>query len=287
LSLTIGVAFATVLVVGGILAMPAVIDCSHQGGSVGACLRDKLEHSGMKPLDAASSSSAAPVLSSEAAPPAVPEPAVTAPIPVVTPHDEGWIDARANEYEPIPLQAEVSGAVGAQPQLAASAELAPLPVEAPPEVTGSIGAKLEVDASASLVAEAAEPAAAPSVQISTDIGEASPSVSPPTAAAKLLSVTPPDVTGNIGSNAPISGGATLLAQTALPVAPPRPPAAVQRPKADVKPRPVVAPKGPTRHLPARKPPRAVFKNDPRFPSITVLPPPSAGQNSSFATLQTR
>src|SRR3569623_1992676 len=56
-SLTIGVAFVTLLVAGGILAGPAILDCSHQSGGIGACLRAKEQDAGLLP-DVPSSSSA-------------------------------------------------------------------------------------------------------------------------------------------------------------------------------------------------------------------------------------
>jgi len=359
LSLTIGVAFATVLVVSGILAAPSIIDCSRQGGSMGACLRDKIQHGALQPAEiappASSLSSAAAPLSSEAAPPAA-TPVTVTPIPVVTPHDDGWIDARANEYDPVPPpQPVIDGALGGEPQVTASAQLAPAPVialpaadgevgrqprangsaalvaaasdPAQPEVSGDIGPRSEANASATLLAQSGETTQSPpeaegdighqprangSAALVADVSE--PERAPRAAGGEIVPRPTPDVsapvslagrgwatpagypvgtalpltiTGSIGPSRPATTSATLVAATPVPAPPSHPPVVAQRPRADVKPRPVTAPKGPPRYLPARKPPRHIFKNDPRFPNVTVLPAPATGADSSFVTLPTR
>ncbi|HEY4201680.1 MAG TPA: hypothetical protein VGM83_14090 [Devosiaceae bacterium] len=368
MSLTIGVAFATVLVVGGILATPSIIDCSHQGGGIGACLREKVQHSGLRPAEISAPSSS--LLSSEAPPPPpIAAPVTITPIPVVSAHDDGWIDARANEYEPAPPpHPVVDGALGGMPQVTASANLAPAPAIAPPvangeigrqpqpnasvalvaaaseaaqpDATGDIGRQTEANGSAALVAAASQPV--PALPVATgDIGpkpspaataalvaEASEPASGDIAAPSLaqsLSQAPLPLVGlragrrqnhasgvilgekamraapewrgwgwgatpsgtSVGATSPVLASVTAdKASVAAPTAPPHPPTIAQRPKADVKPRPVATPKGPPRHLPVRKPPRHIFKNDPRFPNVTVLPPPATGSGSSFVTLQT-
>jgi pilus assembly protein FimV len=116
-SLTIGAAFATLLVAGGILAGPTIMACSSQGGSIGACLRDRLDQSG---LVAPKPPAAPPVAPAE--PPA---------------RDAGWIEANATEYEaPLPGVADLRGPPGAlgaggsatsHPSISAAIAIAPGP----------------------------------------------------------------------------------------------------------------------------------------------------------------
>ena len=67
---TLGVATATVAVVGAIIVGPAILDCSRDAGAFGACLRGKAADSGL----------ISPKASSEQPTPA------------------GWMEAVANEY---------------------------------------------------------------------------------------------------------------------------------------------------------------------------------------------
>ena len=91
MSLTIGAAFATLLVAGGILAGPAILDCSSQGGSIGACLRDRLDQSGLISPN----------------PPAAPS------APEAPARTSGWIEANATEYEaPLPGAVDLRGPPG-------------------------------------------------------------------------------------------------------------------------------------------------------------------------------
>lgn len=76
-NLTIAASMATLVVVGGILAGPAILDCSKATTGLGACLRDRLDP--------------------------------TPPAPPVT--EDGWIDVAANEYAPpasVPVELEAA-----------------------------------------------------------------------------------------------------------------------------------------------------------------------------------
>jgi hypothetical protein len=87
-SLTIGVAVATCVVVVGILAAPAIVDCSREPGGLGACLRGKLDDSGLlgkKPTVPVVTTAEVPVV-----------------VPVPRPRPAGWIEANATEYHPDP-----------------------------------------------------------------------------------------------------------------------------------------------------------------------------------------
>eukprot|EP01035_Chromulina_nebulosa_P039728 gene39728-53711_t len=93
LSLTIAVACATLLVVGGILAGPTLIECSHKPGSLMACVDEKLAR--WEGPSEAPSSEAPQVASSSSSV------ALSAPLLVESSNEQpGWIDARATEYEP-------------------------------------------------------------------------------------------------------------------------------------------------------------------------------------------
>jgi hypothetical protein len=63
--------------------------------------------------------------------------------------------------------------------------------------------------------------------------------------------------------------------TIKPKAEARKPATKPARVAKIVPRPVLKPKLPR-----------TFENDPRFPNVTVLPPPATGGDSSFVTLKT-
>jgi hypothetical protein len=97
LSTTIGVAAATLLVMGGILAGPAILDCAKDGSKFGACLRDKIAESGL--IAPEGESVEKQILTSEVpSSEPLPEPSVVA----ETPRPPGWIEANANEYAPKP-----------------------------------------------------------------------------------------------------------------------------------------------------------------------------------------
>lgn len=239
LSLTIGVAFVTVLIVGGILAGPTIIDCSHQPSSFGACLRDHLDHARLVP--ARDEPSQAPVLSSETSAPSVPPVSPSPPgVAENGEHSDGWLDARANEYEP-----------------PAPSALQPPPLPALPE----LGTPPAVS---SLTVAAIEPPAPPDL--------------PP-----LVAPAPLPALVDVSSSA-------VAAIDVAPVPPPvpqRPATTSTKPRAEIRQtatRPVRVAKAIPR--PAPKPSVRTFKNDPRFPNVTVLSPPATGANSSFVTLNT-
>ena len=107
LSLTIGVALATLVVIGGILAGPSIVDCSRQPDGIGACLRGKIQQSR---LVSHTPKSARPAVSAEIAPDPDPAPSVAA---ETGPRNPGWIEANATEYEQGPSGVAVlSGTAG-------------------------------------------------------------------------------------------------------------------------------------------------------------------------------
>lgn len=76
----------TLLVASGILAGPTILECSRQSGTIGACLRAKVQDAGLLPNEASSSSSA-PLVS------------IQTTTPPVEARSQGWLEANANEYE--------------------------------------------------------------------------------------------------------------------------------------------------------------------------------------------
>lgn len=242
LSLTIGVAFATVLIVGGILAGPTILDCSHQPQSFGACLRDRLDHSRLAPVK--DEPSQVPVLSSESS-----APSASAPPPSIAEnggHPDGWLDARANEYEPPavsaleppvlpPLPARVTPAPPPPVSSAAVAAIEPIAPPALPPLLTPAPVSQPVDTSSSAIAEI----------------EIVPPPPPPTTLKPKVDVAKP----------------------------------VPKPPRVAKLMPKAVPKAVPETLPRPNPVRT-FKYDARFPNVTVLGPPSRGGNSSFVTLET-
>lgn len=280
-SLTIGVAFATLVVVGGILAGPAILDCSHQSGGIGACLRGKVVQSGLLP--AAPSSSELPVVSVEVSSSA---PTIVAETPPRTP---GWIEANATEYEaPPPSVAALSplpGAISGQGSAAlGNGSKAVANVAAPSgAMTADGGAAATSDPAAQVAL--VEPAGRLSA------GGTATVVPDPLAATLTPRPGTPAATGSIGGNVAPSAAATLEADLTPPaqivpepvMAPPPMPVL---PAPRLVPKLVPATKGATIAKPKTGPIR-VLKYDPRYPSVTVLPPPNTGSNSSFATLELR
>jgi len=273
LSLTIGIAFATLVVTAGFLAGPAVLDCSHEPRSFGACLHGKVVDSGL--------------LASEPAAPAVVSSAELAS------RAPGWIEANATEYE-TPTSG-VAALVAEPGQLDAFGALPSSEVSAQVALVDP-GANVLAEGLAPLPAASANAALTPIITGSIDAagdgvrangvaGDAS--VEPPALPA------PPQASGRVGIAARGQGRASLAPQLIADLSPvppvteivpppapkmkpprvaPRPPA-LPKALAQAKPAPIVTPRSP--------------KYDPRFPSVLVLPPPSTGENSSFATLEVR
>lgn len=142
-NLTVAAAMATLVVVGAILAGPAILDCSKVPGGFGACLRDRLD----------------------------PTP-VTPPAP---PLEDGWLDANANEYEPpasppIELEAstaalsavELPSAMVAPVEVAVAPPAADLAIASPAPDAGTVSVALVGPEGTMAVAAAPEPPADPS-----------------------------------------------------------------------------------------------------------------------------
>lgn len=273
-SLTIGVAFATLVVVGGILAGPAILDCSHQGGGFGACLRTKVVESGLLSKD--QSTVEVPVLSSESTLPVVP-PAVAE-----APRDSGWIEANAREYEVSPSGAAQLSAVSGRLDAAG----------APPRATEAVQVALAAPAgriaAGGLAPAPVDPVAA---QLSPDAGSLR-------ANGNAVAIADPAGTVHL----PVPTGSTLITGSIGPTSG-RAASAALRAELQPLPMPLVLPPPPlppaSRAAPLRKAPQTnvtspksrrvapPIKYDARYPNVIVLPKPNIGENSSFATLEVR
>ena len=280
-SLTIGVAFATLVVVGGILAGPAILDCSHQSGGIGACLRGKVVQSGLLPPTPASSE--LPVVSVEVSSSASTTVAKT------PPRTPGWIEANATEYEaPPPSLAALSplpGVISGQGSAAlGNGSEAVANIAAPSGAINAEGGAAAINDPAAQVALVEPAGKLRASGAATVLPDTLPAMLTPNPGA-------PAAAGSIGGNVAPLAAATLEAELTPPaqivpepvVAPPPTPVLpapklVPRPAPVAKAAPIAKPKtGPIR----------VLKYDPRYPSVTVLPPPNTGSNSSFATLELR
>jgi hypothetical protein len=256
---TLGVAAATLLVVGGILAGPSILECSRDGGSFGACLRDKAGDSGL----------------------ITPDPAVEPPAPT------GWMEAAANEFDAPPsAPVELAGSPAAMlaNELAAASdepiEMAIAPAADLAAVTAPPSAETAVVA-----------LAGPEGEVSADVKPAAP---PPTGTAAL---NQPE-TGSLSARAPVPEVAEVVIApqpidhaddlTSAVEPPPPEPAPVELEPVDPAPPPdEPEPSEPVDGTPeqAFSEPVIVVEFNPQYPNVIVLPPPAAGDNSSIRSLQ--
>ena len=272
LSLTIVVACATLLVVGGILAGPTLLECSHKPGSLMACVDEKLARWQGSPE---ASSSPEPQLASSSS-----SVALSAPLLVESSTERpGWIDARATEYEPPRASSVEAPASSANPASVAStvssvpdARAAEVPAgESPAIDLADFGAVAPLSGiPPALLTNSATAPAAPR-----------PVLVPPPAAPQTPSwLSAPPITGSI-AQPPLE---------AIVEPPPMPRPAIKAAAPTIAPVPPVQsgrPPAPPKKLATvkrAKPP--AFRNDPRFPNVVVLPPPSSGSGSSFVVLGT-
>ena len=302
LSLTIGIAFSTLLIAAGILAGPAIADCARQPDNIGKCLRAKVYDSGLVPtlpgVEPPTESSSEAVLISE---------------PQQAP---GWIEANATEYEPaapsvvelVSTSAEVTttagpgiGPVDAGVMLDVPTGILGVqqPVAVPPQTTpaialvetqGAIGAGGDMSGSSDAAALPILPrpnrtvetgASAPNAALMANVDAIAPGVEVPLA------------TGSVGT-APLTSSVALEAGTlsapVLIAGPPDIADPVVPEVADPPPPkpPLVEPAKPKTPKPAKPAaPKSKLRNDTRYPNVIVLPPPNTGDNSAIVTLQLR
>lgn len=259
---------------GGILAGPAVLDCSTDSDGLGACLRDRLVNSGL--LAPIETQTDMPMLISEL--PVTPELPVSGEpaVAVEPPKPVGWIEARAGEFAgDMPAAAALSAPAGAL-----DIAIAPVPVEAGQAALVAPGGQLRATATPPPVMQA-ELALAPklgALQAGGGLG-AGPSLE--AGAAPLVGPSAQiAATGGIGS-----GTATAAAELSAPLPVPEPePEAVPEP-APVFETPLVEISAELPPAPPVIEPPPPIRFDPDYPNVLVLPAPASGEDSSFRTLQ--
>jgi hypothetical protein len=254
-SATVGVALATLLVVGGILAGPAILECSSDPNGFGACLRDRVADSGLLAPDAERTE----------------QPGVVADIssePSLPPAPAGWMEANANEYEPpigAPVDLTGSPAEIAAVEVALSSEAA-VEVAVVPPVEIAAGVPLPVEAPVAVTLDGTEPSLlAEGASSSAPVPATEVALVGPQGGVTAISPAP-EVT--LDAAAALTQPDGLLVET--PVAGPIVPLVELRAEASVE--------------PVEVPPPAIEFN-PQYPNVLVLPPPATGDNSSFRSLQ--
>ena len=270
LSLTIAVACATLLVVGGILVGPTILECSQKPGSVMACVDEKFARwqgsseaqSSLVPQIASSSSSVA----------------LSAPLFVEGANKPGWIDARATEFESphaSVVEAPKSSAERASSAASMAASVLDDRASEAPAGTGPAVDVADVDPLTPL-------ARIPQALLTTSMIApqrpwASLDPKPQVRPAPSLASAPP-ITGSI-SPSPLD---TIVEPPPMP----RPAIEAAPPAVELTPSPQSSPlpAPPEKLATVKRPKPPTFRNDPRFPNVVVLPPPNSGSGSSFVVL---
>lgn len=246
---TLGVAVATLVAVGGILAGPSILECSKDAAGLGACLRTKVIESGLIPAE----------------PKPIEQPDAPAP-------PTGWMEANANEYEP-PLASPVE--LAGLPMELAVTEVAPAlePIATVPVMPAAEFATAALVPSTAPVAVDLEGpsagftvAGAPADEVPTiDVALAGP-------AGQMTTAVPLPV-------APIEGAAALVQPDELPTG-----ALTATEPLPVVPAPVEL-HAEAVVEPVPEPEPIVIEFNPDYPNVLVLPTPATGDNSSFRSLQ--
>lgn len=265
---TLGVAAATLAVVGAILVGPSILECARDAGGFGACLRGKAADNGLISNE----------ISSEQPAPA------------------GWMEAVANEYEPAasgPVELEgtpadllaeavessSSGAVDVAVAPAAElATLAPAQEETPVSVAlvgpeGALSADVvPIDIAPDLPAVLSEPVdgmltadtpSQPAVDFAVAVEPVPPAddltsaVEPPPSEPAVVDLSAEPVPSEPESSEPSSA-----------------PPPSSEPASSSEPEP-----------PAPSSEPIVVEFNPQYPNVIVLPPPAVGDDSSFRSLQ--
>jgi len=288
LSLTLSVALATLVVMGGILAGPALVDCARDGEHMGACLRDRVAGTGLVAPD-----------ERQLRPPAA---TAEAPVPDAA-RPAGWIEANATEYAPAsPATALLAAPTGVLDVSGAATVQMPAPtgvaLAAPQgEMTALAGAPAVDRPAVALIAPgetlaatgnvSAEPARPVAAALAAPVGQLAAGMAVPTppAASAASWLAPraaliearggePAVTAveaSVAPAAPLATGTVLATRSSAP--PEMPPAAAQLEASATAP------------VPAPELPAPVIRYDPQFPNVLVLPAPSSGEASSIRRLE--
>lgn len=275
---TLGAAAATLVVAGGILAGPAILECSASASGLGACLREKVAETGLVAPDAERAKQ--------------PEIVADMPVePIVPAAPTGWMEANANEYgAPATAVVDLTGS----PSELAAMEVVPS-VEVPLEVAVAPVTELATAALIPQIGTSTVDLGAPDAALMAQ-GSSSENASEP---PQVALVGPEGQIAGAGPDllAPMAGTTVLAQPTGLSVeALPDGEAAL----ASIVPEPVEpagtltvldpAPAEPASVelqadvVPVEPPPVAVEFN-PDYPNVLVLPAPASGEDSSFRSLQ--
>lgn len=257
---TLGAAAATLLVVGGILAGPSLIECSRDADGFGSCLREKVAESGL----------IAPETES------VTKPEIVSDISSEPPLPTDWMEVNANEYEPpIGPTVDLDGS-SAELAVAPMAPGGPLPIE----VALAPAAELSAVSLAPVSDIASVSLGGPQLSLAAETATFSASDEP----AQVALVGPE---GQIGATspvlvAPVDAAAVLAEPRGLSVE-----AVIPEPIEQLATTTVLGqtpPDYPMVELSAEPAP-TVIEFDPQYPNVLVLPPPAEGDDSSFRSLQ--
>ncbi len=277
---TLGVAAATLLVVGGILAGPSILECSRDADGFGACLRDKVAESGLIAPDDER----------------IEKPDVVADIssePSAPPPPTGWMEANANELEPpVAVPVDLAGtpvdlaAIEVVPEAEVPVEVAVAPAAelataalAPSDEPASVqlaGPELSVVAEGALSSEPSEPAQVALTGPEGAIVAAGPALHAPVEAAAVLT-QPAELSAEATPSEP-EADATV---TPEPIEPPGTLTVVDPTPSEPAPVDLTA-EASVEPVPA---PAPVIAFNPQYPNVLMLPPPAEGDNSSFRSLQ--
>lgn len=286
---TVGIAAATLVVMGGILAGPAILGCAGEPEGMAACLRDRASDTGLlAPGDAPPSEIEIGELPAEPEMPSPPPP--------------GWMEATANEYQPsrlvpVDLSASLAGVTAAEAEPIseppASVAMMPVPVlDAAGRESGAPAIPVALGASENALRAtgATVLGSAPSAAVRPDPGTVVvEQISPASEVAEPIHVTSLSGAGEWVRANPVEPAkaeveplplANALDVTSSVPAVPDPATVELQDDIDAvapapTPQPEVAP-------PPSQPPMAF---NPQYPNVLVLPPPVSGDNSSFRSLQ--
>jgi hypothetical protein len=271
---TLGVAAATLVVVGAILVGPSILECARDAGGLGACLRGKAAENGL----------ISPDISSDQPAPA------------------GWMEAVANEYEapasaPVELEgaradllaeaAEISSAEAIEVAVAPAAELATVaPAQEEPAVSVAlVGPEGEISARIAVVDAGSGGAADLSQPTDGTLTAETPSEAAVDVAVAIQPIDPADELTSAVEPPPSEPAPVELSAEPVPSEP-----EPSQPEPSLEPEPPQpGPSSEATPEPSSEPepeePAIVVEFNPQFPNVIVLPPPTAGDDSSFRSLQ--
>jgi hypothetical protein len=257
-AVTFGIALATLVVAGGILAVPTVLSCAGDPDGLARCLRERIDDLGLG---------------------GAPRPGVVAEIPIET----GRLDVMAAVPPPIPPSGALLAVAPGQAEAVAL------------EPPSAAGGRVELAAERGDIVATSPPDLPPRPAATTlapapvvlAVAVSAPEVETPPAAALAPTAGGLEAGAAAAEAAPAAADLQPLPVPAPPSAEEAPPAPEPPPAEEPAPAPPfetplieaeIAPPPPNRPAP-------MIRNDPAYPNVIVLPPPATGAGSSFATLE--